>query len=371
MASSKKSASAGHRATKGDDDIEDAINALFTKPLGEFTQARDELAKRLRGAGDRDAAARVKAMKRPSVSVWTLNQLARRYPQRVDALLVASERLREAQRGALEEGGAKGLREASQAHRASVNELLRTAPALLSEGGHSAGGQNLDRVRDSLLATPTARREDLEHFERGVLVREIEPGDIADVLGMMRGRPAPPKEPEKHVAAEVSERREEKAKVSAPKREEKTKRAERGREAKTKAGRRGEKTKHDAQQQREEKKRLSAQRREEEKRLNAERRDEKKRLSAQQREEKKRLNAERRELTQATAEAARTMRESERRKKDADQLARAAEKAMEAAKAAAERAERAKEAAAEAERRAVEGARRLEVLKRKLDASGT
>ncbi|WP_438017029.1 hypothetical protein WMF18_40580 [Sorangium sp. So ce315] len=78
---------------------EEEVDDLYSKPLGDFTRARDALAKRLRQAGDKAAAERVKALRRPTAAAWALNQLARRYPQRMEALLDAGERLREAQRG--------------------------------------------------------------------------------------------------------------------------------------------------------------------------------------------------------------------------------------------------------------------------------
>lgn len=174
----------------GDVDDEEEVDALYKKPLADFTRARDELAKRLRQAGDKGASDRVKALRRPTAAAWTLNQLARRYPQRMEALLDAGERLREAQRGALGPGGAQGLKDASQEHRAIVNELLRAAPALFAEGGYREKGNPMDRLRDSLLATPTASPSDLELLARGRLSGELEPGDLSDMLGLLRGRPS-------------------------------------------------------------------------------------------------------------------------------------------------------------------------------------
>src|ERR687892_248895 len=54
---------------------ETEIAALYRLPVAEFVAARDQLAKRLRSAGDREAARRVAALRRPSVSVWAANQL--------------------------------------------------------------------------------------------------------------------------------------------------------------------------------------------------------------------------------------------------------------------------------------------------------
>jgi hypothetical protein len=378
MASSKKRAPASKKA-RGEVELGDDLDVLFTKPLREFTKARDDLAKSLRQAGDREGAARVKAMRRPSVSAWTLNQIARRYPQRMDALLEAGEQLREAQRGALETGGAKALRDASQAHRALVNELLRAAPSLLSEAGFSPGGGNMDRVRDSLLAAPTARKEDLERLERGRLTQELEPGDLSDVLGLMRGRPAPRPEEEpraKPAAAAIeapAKAEKPPAKAEKPKRKAaaKAQKAERKvveqpqRKAKTTDR---EEKKRLAAEVRDEKKRLAAKARDEKKRLATEARDEKKRLAEEQREEKKRLTEARRERAEASREAARTAKVAERRSAEADRLMREAEEAEAAAKTARELARDAEREAKEAQKLAEEAARRLEAAEGNLEA---
>jgi hypothetical protein len=46
------------------------IDRLYALPLEEFTHERDELAKRVRDEGDADAAAAVKALKKPAVAAW-------------------------------------------------------------------------------------------------------------------------------------------------------------------------------------------------------------------------------------------------------------------------------------------------------------
>ena len=115
---------------------------LYGLPLDEFVKARDTLAKELRKAGKTEAADEVKALRKPSVSAWTVNQLARRYPQELKALVktgdVSDEALRAllavtarvvavvaritAVRAAAAEAGATGQRQAGQ-------ECQRHAPA--------------------------------------------------------------------------------------------------------------------------------------------------------------------------------------------------------------------------------------------------
>ena len=108
-------------------ELELELDDLFARPLAEFTAARNELARRLRKAGQDDDAARVQALKKPSVPVWTVNQLARRHPDEVKELVAAGTRLREAQQAAFRGGGTDAVREATAAERAAARGLTRRA----------------------------------------------------------------------------------------------------------------------------------------------------------------------------------------------------------------------------------------------------
>ena len=67
------------------------IDRLYSLPLAEFTPERNELAKRLRKDGDTDAAAAVKALKKPSVAAWAVNQVQRDRPDEVRELIDVTE----------------------------------------------------------------------------------------------------------------------------------------------------------------------------------------------------------------------------------------------------------------------------------------
>ncbi|WP_159398022.1 hypothetical protein [Sorangium cellulosum] len=429
MAPRTKASRGGAPPRAGGMDEDDEVDDLYKKPLGDFTRARDELAKRLRQAGDKDAADRVKALRRPTAAAWTLNQLARRVPQRMEALLDAGERLREAQAGALSPGGAQGLRDASQKHRAIVNELLRAAPALFAEGGYRDKGNSMDQVRDSLLATPTARASDLELLARGRLSQELEPGDLSDMLGLLRGRPsekpagaevdadrgrkaskagtpAQKKEKERETGkpaqkqkttAEERERKEQRARKerereeqrtakerereeqrTAKEREREEQRAEKEREEQRTAKQR-EREEQRAAKEREREERRSAKEqaeqraakeRERKAQIAAEKRTRKERLAAEQREQKAQLAAAEKARDQASRDAAQAAKEAERLTKEAARMSRAADKAEEAARAARKRADEAERRAAEAQQNAASCADRLEAAEQKLDEIG-
>ncbi len=70
-------------------DLEDELDRLYGVPLAEFVGERTRLATALRKEGRRAEAEQVKELRKPSVSVWTVNQLARRHRKDLDLLLDA------------------------------------------------------------------------------------------------------------------------------------------------------------------------------------------------------------------------------------------------------------------------------------------
>jgi hypothetical protein len=56
-------------------DLDAEAEGLYRLPIASFIEARDALAARRRAAGDRDGAARVRALRKPSASAWAVNQL--------------------------------------------------------------------------------------------------------------------------------------------------------------------------------------------------------------------------------------------------------------------------------------------------------
>ena len=55
--------------------MEDEIDALFKLPLGEFAPERNALAARFKKAGEHAQADAAKALSKPSVAAWVVNQL--------------------------------------------------------------------------------------------------------------------------------------------------------------------------------------------------------------------------------------------------------------------------------------------------------
>ncbi len=150
--------------------LERELDALYDLPLEQFTKARNDLATRLRKAHQSEQAAQVHALKKPSTVAWVGNRLAREQPKQVDALLQASESLREAQQRSLAgEATAATVNDAAAAERDAVRALLASARSLL---GERATAPLLERLSQTLRA---AAIDDATRplLQRGRLTEEL------------------------------------------------------------------------------------------------------------------------------------------------------------------------------------------------------
>lgn len=130
------------------------IDALFQLPLNEFTAARNALATKLKNAERADEAARVKALTKPPVSAWVVNQLYWQHSSSFERLMTAGDRLRSAQASQLR-GKAGDLQEPLEARRAALSDLIQRATALLRESGHEPSPDLMRRVTTTLEALAT------------------------------------------------------------------------------------------------------------------------------------------------------------------------------------------------------------------------
>jgi hypothetical protein len=149
---------------------------LYGLPVEEFTKTRDELAKELRKAGKKEAADEVKALRKPSVSAWMINQLARRHPQEMKALVKAGDDLRKAQRSAVSGRDPERLLEATRSHRDRLDDLTSLARHELD-----AGGQTLQRVGQTLRAGSIDKQAS-KALLAGTLATDVEQAGFGPLL---------------------------------------------------------------------------------------------------------------------------------------------------------------------------------------------
>lgn len=155
--------------TIADVDVDD----LYGAPLDRFVPDRTELAKQLRKQGRREDAAKITALRKPSVAAWAVNQLIRTQSGSVKDLFKAGDALRnEHEQAAAGRGDAQALRRATQDERAAVDTLVAAARGLLTSDGHELSPSVIDRVSDTLRAAaldPDARSQ----VSEGRLEREL------------------------------------------------------------------------------------------------------------------------------------------------------------------------------------------------------
>ena len=133
------------------------VDELFAVPLADFTAQRDALVKELKAAGDKEAAAEVKALRRPTVAAWAVNQVVRSATGRNDiaALLQLGDRLRDAHDALLEGKGDAAIRELTAERRALVGKLAKQAVAVLGGSG-DAQRDAITHTFDAAVADPDA-----------------------------------------------------------------------------------------------------------------------------------------------------------------------------------------------------------------------
>jgi hypothetical protein len=146
------------------------IERLYGLRLEEFTPARDRMAIELREQGDREAAAGVKKLRKPSVPAWAVNQLVRKHSKKMQELLKVGEEVRSALSG----GKPADVRRITDRRRKTVDQLLDLAEDILVQAGHAASRPTLDKVGDTLMAA-TMDEAAADALRAGRLERELAP----------------------------------------------------------------------------------------------------------------------------------------------------------------------------------------------------
>jgi len=123
----------------------DEVDALYQQPLSDFTRERNALAKRLSGAD----AQRVRALEKPTVVAWAVNQVFWRARAVFDRVMKAGDALRDAQVAALH-GKAADVRTASDAHRRAIAQAVADAERLAAASGSKPSADALARTFEAL-----------------------------------------------------------------------------------------------------------------------------------------------------------------------------------------------------------------------------
>jgi hypothetical protein len=169
--------------------VSEAPDRLFEVPLDEFVAAREQLARELRKEGKHEQAAEVAALRKPTVPVWAVNQLARQRRREVDLLLDAGHRLRAAQAEPQPEKARDAFAKAREAEREAMRQLRVAAEELLAAERGSASNALVERVLTTLRAAAVSEGG-RELLARGRLTDELETTGFELAATLVPKRPA-------------------------------------------------------------------------------------------------------------------------------------------------------------------------------------
>lgn len=173
----------------------DPVDELYTLPLREFIAARDRLATKLAAAKQRDRAREVKALRRPTVAAWVVNQLAHRHDTALGRLVDAGEALRRAQRRAVRGGSADDLRTAAIRRQDALRHLRSLAGPILQEAGSVAHLDDVLATLEAASVDPAAAKAVTAGRLSRELLRPVTFGDVAPLRLVVSRRAAPQTRP--------------------------------------------------------------------------------------------------------------------------------------------------------------------------------
>jgi hypothetical protein len=177
---------------------------LYALPPGQFTAARDARARVAKAAGDREIAARIATLRKPTVLAWLVNLLVRELPDEIGGFLDLGAALRDATATL----SGPELRQLSGQRHRLVQALVRQARDLARQAGYRIT-EDVARGLEETLAAALTDPAVAEQFRAGRLTSGLTatgfPAHSADTVGARR--PLPPSSadrPTKRIATDAS-----------------------------------------------------------------------------------------------------------------------------------------------------------------------
>jgi hypothetical protein len=206
-----------------DADFTSVAEELYAVPAAGFVAERNARAKAARADGDRDLAARITALPKPSVSAWLVNLLVHDDADDLDRVLELSDELRAAQAG----GDRPLLRRLGEQRRDLLADVARTTAARAAQQGHAPTAAVLEEFQQTLQAAlvdeGAAAAVRTGRLVRALTADGFDPADLTNAVGgpaasagraRRSGRTAPAPSTA-GTAEEAEERRREEAKRRA------------------------------------------------------------------------------------------------------------------------------------------------------------
>lgn len=165
-------------------DLTGVADELYALRPENFVARRNDLAKEAKDGGDKDLAAAVKKLPKPTTAAWVVNMLVRHDPEQVQQILDLGAALREAQ----ESMAGEQLRELGRQRRQLTSAVTRQARSLAAQLGEKVGESVATQVEETLHAAMVDEGA-AAAVRTGMLVRPlavtgIEAGDVAGAVAV-------------------------------------------------------------------------------------------------------------------------------------------------------------------------------------------
>ena len=164
-----------------------AVEQLYAAPPAKFTPLRSELVAQAKSAGEKELAASIGALRKPTVAAWAVNHFVREHADELEEFRSFAELLREAQRSL----DADQLRVLGRERSKRVDAIADRIAEVAAAEGQKLGPGVAQEVRDTL--TALIADEDAEaSVLTGSLVRALSYSgfgsvDVADVVALGAG----------------------------------------------------------------------------------------------------------------------------------------------------------------------------------------
>jgi hypothetical protein len=185
-------------------ELEFHIDRLYQLPPGEFTAGRNALAVRVKKDGDAAAAARVRALEKPSASAWAVNQLYWRARPDFDAIVAVGDRVRAGQVRLLAGHEVADFQDAFEERLRAMGRALKTIDGLAARSGVDLSPPVRRRIQTTVEAIASLGSSGERPFD-GRLAGDLTPPGF-EALAALAASPVPPAAPRASKAAAAKPR---------------------------------------------------------------------------------------------------------------------------------------------------------------------
>lgn len=155
---------------------------LYGLTPGEFTARRNQQAKDAKAHGDKDLAAEIMKLSKPSVAAWVVNLLARHRPDIIDSVVQLGDALREAQ----EDFDRERLQDLSRQRQELLRSVAAAGADLAENAGHrvpAAASAEVEQTLHAAMADPNAAAAvQSGRLTRALASTGVEPVDVTDAV---------------------------------------------------------------------------------------------------------------------------------------------------------------------------------------------